>query len=330
MKLTRHFLFLGTFFAIILSSFHDSGNSRRSQPSIGFSFSPAYADYLGLDPQDSFSKILDSFSFQAVRLPVYWNRVLREGRYDFSEIDDLVREAKNHGLEVVLAAGYRSFRWPECYAPDGIEVLPYDEFEKEILSFWGEVLKHFANTNLIDFWQVENETYVSFGNHCRFVKTATLFKLVDQVREYDRDDRPVIFGVGGTEVTFLPSYWGIFRHVDIISASFYPRTIDQYFGFYIEPYDWFPIAPRDIERERQFVSARSRRYWISEFQAEPWQEDATTMSPDILLKNWDKLTSSSELERVFVWGVEWWLKEKKEGRPELFKTAQELFMKDLD
>ncbi|MDP2637239.1 MAG: hypothetical protein Q8P03_01350, partial [bacterium] len=251
--------------------------------------------------------------------------VYQDGSYDFTEIDSMVREAKKRGLEVVLAAGYRSFRWPECYAPADINTLPYSEFEQEILSFWREVLNHFANRRIVDFWQVENETYVFFANHCRFVRPATLTKLVNQVHEQDQEARPIIFGSGGTEATFLPFYWGIFRQADILSVSFYPRTRDHYLGLIIEPFDWFPIPPRNVERERQFVTSHSRRYWVSEFQAEPWQEDPTTMSPEILWKNWDKLTSASSVERVFLWGVEWWVKEKQSGRPALFNAAQNLF-----
>lgn len=278
-----------------------------------------------MDPKAAYLEILNSFHFRSVRLPVYWNRVYQNGVYDFKEIDFLIKEARKRNLEVVLSFGYRNFRWPECYAPGDMDALPYDEFEKELLSFSRESLNHFANQGLVDYWQVENETYVFFANHCRFVWPQTLQKLVEQVRIHDQEERPIVFGSGGTEATFLPIYWGIFRQADILSLSFYPRTLSHYFSLPVEPFDWFPIAPRDVERERQFVTSHSRRYWISEFQADPWQEDPATMNVEIIQKNWEKLTAASSVERVFLWGVEWWLKEKVQGRPQIFERAQSLF-----
>ena len=293
---------------------------------MGFSFSPTYAEYLGLNPRASYLEILDSFKFQAVRLPVYWDRVYQNGSYDFAEIDFLVKEARKRNLAVVLSFGYRNFRWPECYAPQEFASLAYPEFEEKLLSFDREVLNHF-NKGEISFWQVENEPYLH--PHCRYLNVETLKKLVAQVREIHPEGK-VVITYGGAQAVTLPFFWGLYEQADYLGASFYARILDPLFRkYYVETYRLGILSPRSIARERGLINGKGKGFWVVEFQAEPWKEDGRTMSPTLLKENWEDLISFGSAEKVFVWGAEWWLKEKTQGRPQMFQAAQSLFNGNL-
>lgn len=306
--------------------------SRTSPPSpkvlsantlTGFSFSPSYVEEIGLDPREAYLEILNSFNFKSVRVPVYWNRVYREGAYDFSEVDFLVKEAKKRGLEVVLSFGYRNFRWPECYAPPHISAQDHETFERELFTFNRAVLDHFAPTDLVDVWQVENEPLLHF--RCGRTGFQNPLKAIEQVRYSDALGRPIMITFGGLELTILPFTWELVENADIIGVSFYPRRLDPLFHrYYVETYSFGLLSPREIWREREFVEGKGRRFWVTESQVEPWGNDPRTMSPEILKSNWELLLSYGGAERVYLWGVEWWLKEKAEGRPEVFEAAKEL------
>lgn len=310
----------------LLFNFSSGENKPISKVSLGFSFSPAYAQYLGLDPRGSFLEILSRFNFESVRIPVYWDRVYRNGSYDFSEVDFLVKEAKKQGLEVVLSFGYRNFRWPECYAPDEVAEEKSSRFREELELFNRAVLDHFAPTNWVDAWQVENEPFLIPNSRCRFLNPLALQETIEQIKYSDNTNRPILLTFGGAGAAGLPLIWPAIKDADIIGVSFYPRILDPLFRrYYVETYRLGPVPPRKISRERRFVEGQGKAFWVVEFQAEPWADDPRTMSPEILQSNWELLLSYGGAERVYLWGVEWWLKEKHEGRPDVFRAAQKLF-----
>ena len=138
-------------------------------------------------------------------------------------------------------------------------------------------------------------------------------------------NKPVIITFGGGEVLGLPFIWPLTEGVDIIGVSFYPHYHEPIFGSYIRTYRLGPVPPRKISRERKFVEGKGKRFWVIESQAEPWAEDPRTMSAEILKSNWELLLSYGGAERIYLWGVEWWLKEEAQGRPEVLEAAKDLF-----
>ncbi|NIT03637.1 hypothetical protein GTO10_01730 [Candidatus Saccharibacteria bacterium] len=305
-------------------SFSPPVASGVQELSLGFSFSPRYAEELGLDPQSSYLELLDTFDFTSVRIPVYWNRVYRDGIYDFSEVDFLIREAKRRGLSVVLSFGYRNFRWPECYAPEEFKEGSYADFERELLIFVGKVTDQFAGGSEVDVWQLENEPFLH--PRCRFLKLSTIRKEIEQIRYSDDLKRPILLTFGGGEVLGFPLLWPLYKEADIIGASYYTRILDPLFRrFYMDVYALGILSPRAIWREREFIEGKDRDFWVIEVQAEPWAGDPRTMSPEILKNNWDLLLSQGAADGAYLWGVEWWLREKAGGKPQLFETARELF-----
>src|SRR5207249_2146429 len=114
------------------------------QISLGVTYSPRYAAELGLDPKATFTNMLQDLNIRNLRLPVYWSEVEQiEGRYNFSEVDNYLHEAKVRNVEVTLGIGYKMPRWPECFAPEWAKKLTLAEKSPYILNLLEQEVKHF-------------------------------------------------------------------------------------------------------------------------------------------------------------------------------------------
>src|SRR6266404_916230 len=88
-------------------------------PVWGINFSPNQARYLGLDPTQTFSAILKDLKPKKIRLVAYWETFEpRQGEFNFSETDALLKAASDNGTKITLVLGKKQPRWPECHVPD--------------------------------------------------------------------------------------------------------------------------------------------------------------------------------------------------------------------
>ena len=301
----------------------------------GVSFSPLYAESLGLDPQKTYQAILDELHPKSVRLPVYWSEVERENdQFNFREVDWYLQEAGKRGVKAVLAVGYRNFRYPECYPPDWAKNLGDKEFEEELFEYLASSVEHFSSGDLpagkaglsrtIEAWQVENEPLdlPIFRRWCRHFSSSLIARELSFVKEHDSHHRPIVLTFGGE--VLLRSFWKeAIQKADVFGVSFYPRTVLPG-GFVIQTYRLGPFSPRNIAKERQFATNLGKKFWVVEMQAEPWGGREETMSPETLKENYDLLLQFGGAERVYLWGAEWWYKERLEGRDELWVMGREI------
>ena len=295
---------------------------------LGVSFSPLYAESLGLDPQKTYQVILDELRPQSVRLPVYWSEVERENdQFDFHEVDWYLQEAGKRGVKAVLAVGYRNFRYPECYPPDWAKNLGDKEFEEELFEFLTAAVNHFSGDELsqtIEAWQVENEPFdlPIFRRWCRHFSSSLIARELSFVKEHDSHHRSVILTFGGE--VFLRNLWRkTIDKADIFGVSYYPRTVLPG-GLVIQTYRLGPLSPRNIAKERQFATNLGKKFWVVEMQAEPWGEKGQTMSPEILKENYELLLKFGGAERVYLWGAEWWYKKLLGEDSKMWEAAKEL------
>ena len=324
------FLFLILFFF----AFSRPVEVSYTEPKFGFSFSPKQAAYLGLEPKETYLALLDGLKPPFIRIPVYWNEVEKErGEFDFSGIDWYLIEAKKRGVLVTVNLGYTTFRWPECNEPRWSWDLEGEEFEKALLNFLEKTVSHLTSFSNIDFWQVENEPELWHSKiHCRLIKTSLLRKEIAVVKRTDRLQRPVVITFGSQ--TKVGNVWQ--RRIllgDVFAVSFFGRSYNKLFHLYTNRL-WL----RNIPLEKKITEKLGKRFWISEFQAEPWgrtplnkiswQEAKKTMNPEILKKNIELLKGWGGAERVYFWGVEWWYKEFLEGRREMWEMGR-LFLGNL-
>lgn len=306
------------------------------EPDFGFSFSPRQARYLGLDDREAYLALLDGLQPSFIRIPVDWSGVQKEkDGFDFSNFDWMLTEAKERGVLVTINLGYTLFRHPECYEPRWTWDLEGEEFNQALLGFLKESVNHFANFGNVEAWQVENEKELwANKSQCRIIKDGLFLREVETVSQADRLRRPIIVTHGGK--TAIRALWQ--KRVlfgDVFAVSFFPKAYNRRLRAYLSNL-WF----RNIPMERTIAEGAGKRFWISEFQAEAWgktplnkmtpQEARETMTPEILNQNLDLLKERGGAERVYLWGVEWWYKERLEGRDEMWEAGKSLLNKSGD
>ena len=89
---------------------------------LGTSFIPAYAESLGLDPEETMDALINDVGVRHFRLVSYWDQLEPiDGDYDFTLLDWQFKKAEAAGAKVTLSLGLRQPRWPECHMPNGRE-----------------------------------------------------------------------------------------------------------------------------------------------------------------------------------------------------------------
>lgn len=308
---------------------------KEIKPEFGFSFSHRHATILGLDWQETYLKLLDELKPKSVRIPVFWMEVEGErGKFDFGLVDWQIKEAEKREIPVVLVIGYRSFHRPECYPPDWARDLSQKEFKEAVFSFLEEGVKHFSQYGNIEAWQVENEPLDVLRFWCRKLSPSFVAKEIEVVKANDSQNRPILLTFGGE--IFLRSYWrGLVPRIDIIGVSFYPRVWHYLARRYVSAYDQGFFSLRNIAIERGEAIRLGKRFWIVEFEAEPYgpkpitelsqEEIEETATPAHLQEYYEVIEKIGGVERIYFWGVEWWYKELLEGRLEMWEKGKEFF-----
>jgi hypothetical protein len=298
------------------------------EPEFGFSFHPYQASYLGLDSRETHLALLDGLEPSFIRLPVFWDEVQGEKeKFDFSNIDFLVSEAEKRGVKVTVSLGETTFRYPECREPEWTWDLRDEEFDKALLFYLEKIVSHLSDFENVEAWQVENEQELWLVKpQCRIIKTELFKKEIEAVRKADKLNRPIVVAHGAQ--TRIGNFWQ--KRIllgDIFAVSFFGRSYNRSFHLYTNRL-WF----RNTPLEKAVTEKQGRRFWISEFQAEPWgptplnkmtpDEAGQTMSSQILKKNIELLKKYGGAERVYFWGVEWWYKEFLEGRSGMWEVGK--------
>jgi hypothetical protein len=161
--------------------------SERSRPLVlGTSFIADYAEYLGLDPHQTLTAILDDLQVKHLRLVSYWSDIEQtKGTYNFSELDWEFQQANAHGAKVTLAIGLRQPRWPECHMPDWATNEPKDVWQPQLQQFMSAVINHYKHNPALASYQLENEYFLTAFASCadqsrgRLVEEAALVKRLD-------------------------------------------------------------------------------------------------------------------------------------------------------
>ncbi len=298
------------------------------KPSYGVTFSVSYTKYLGLDLQTTYQAILDDLGSRKVRMPVYWDTIEKEdGKFDFSEYDNLLKTSKERGAQVILAIGYKVPRWPECSTPPWANSLDNNLLQQKVLRMVKETVTHYKNDPEIVAWQVENEPLLDFGI-CRMLGEPFLKEEVGSVRSLD--SRPIILtdsGELGTWVTAL-------QNSNIMGTSLYRIVWNPFFGYFRYP---FPPLYYDLKAQltRLIFAGSSRGVFVSELQAEPWTPGKSVLDMPIpeqmklfTLDNFKEVVDFTKWTRLsdqYFWGVEWWYYMKLHGHPEYWEYAKGLF-----
>ncbi|MFH2063000.1 MAG: cellulase family glycosylhydrolase [bacterium] len=290
---------------------------------LGATFSKKYAAEMDLDWRQAYLATLDDLGVRALRIPVYWDDIERSpGRFDFSDVDWQLSEARKRGAKVILAVGMKLPRWPECHLPDWAADLDEVALKERTVSMLRRVVAHFSTSTDFFAWQVENEPLFPYGE-CPPPDRELLEREVEVVRA--ADDRPVII----TESGELSDWVRSAVIADRLGISTYRSVWNRYIGHF-----YWPTTPRWYSGRIAAVSGLVDEVFVSELQAEPWAPGPiiwTEIDFQLSQMNPERLRGNVSFVRrmgvrdAYLWGVEWWYWLKEQGHPELWDAGRELF-----
>lgn len=296
----------------------------RADQAFGVTYSHTHAYYLGLDERQTFRNILSDLGVKKIRLPLYWNQIEQvQGAYDWSLIDDLMREAESQNAEVTLVVGYKVPRWPECHVPDWLKSSSDTRlFDASLLAYVKATVDRYKNSPALIRWQVENETFFSFGN-CPAASPERLRQEVELVRRLDAT-HPIQLTVSGEQEPWLDSA----ALADVLGVSVYRFAWNNVTGAvaFLHPPAWYSL-------QKLVVSPWVNKLVISELQAEPWLQGTLPNSVDEAYQGFtvDNLrehalfAQRTGFSEAYFWGVEWWYYLKEHGDSRLWDAGRAIF-----
>lgn len=296
----------------------------------GVSFIPAYAEYLGVDPQETFAAIVDDLGIKRMRLVSYWNRIERTpGVYDFSELDWQFQQAKLRNVDITLAIGLRQPRWPECHAPDWAASLSENEKNSRLQEFIAAVVHRYKYSPTLVSYQLENEFHLDSFGECGDHDRERLVNEFKLVREID-PDTPIVLSRSNN---LVPSWPVGEPRADIIGAAVYKRNWEE---TYTKRYFEYPVPSwyySSLAGAAKLTTGRDS--FIHELQAEPWlppQYDMRTAPTEEMYKSFNPEMVDSRidfalktgLKPIDLWGAEWWyyMKEVRD-EPAVWQAIQD-------
>ncbi|OGE30387.1 hypothetical protein A2631_01280 [Candidatus Daviesbacteria bacterium RIFCSPHIGHO2_01_FULL_44_29] len=298
----------------------------------GLTYSPRYAQSLGLDAKTTFTQSLQDLKIKKVRLPVYWDEVEpTDGAFYFKDIDFYLEEAAKYRVEVLLVVGYKQPRWPECFIPPWLSKLPIERQIERVLSLLLGEISHFKEFKAISMWQVENEPLLSFGS-CSIPpieRGKLLEKELSLIKQLDH--RPIMLTDSGE----LSSWKGVMNILTqdpdqnrehILGITMYRQVWNPLFGQVSYP---LPPLFYDLKAKvmKHLTQATFKETLVAELQAEPWPasrvpiqeipiEEQLKFFPLSQLKANISFARETNFKTAYLWGAEWWYFMALHGHPE--------------
>lgn len=325
------FKFVGVFLIVLGLLFLASSQSKNMTMVYGVTYSPRYAHSLGLNPRETFKKMLDDLNVRYVRLPVYWNEVEQFPQtFNFTSLDFYLNEAQKREVSVILVLGQKQPRWPECYAPPWAKNGTKEMKAEKVLKLIDAEIEHFKNFQNIEAWQIENEPFLKYGECDPVTKDTKKLLEEEIVIIRANDSRPILITDSGELSLWLTSQ----KYADIFGTTLYRSIWSPPFGAFTYPLP--PIFYNLKDKLLRAVLRKNGETIISELQAEPWipkQEEINTQDAQSLSKLFPVSNLRANLDfaretgfsKAYLWGVEWWYFMAQAGHPQYLEFAKGLF-----
>lgn len=289
----------------------------------GVTYSTVYTWNLGLDVMKTYQDLVQNLGVRVVRLPVYWPDIEPDqDRYDWNQLDQLVRYSEEHDVKLTLVVGRKVPRWPECFVPNWAQKLPKKEQQQETEQMIESVVLRYRSSPAVERWQVENEPFLPFGV-CEQIQKQDLKNEIDLVRSLDT--RPILVTASGELGPWGPTA----AFGDGLGVSVYRKTWNNVFGYLM-----YPLSPFVYRMRIWPIQWSGKQVIVSELQAEPWfSEDIKERSIDYWYDVFsaedfsDNIRFAKEIQagEVYLWGAEWWMYLKQNGDARLWDEAKKLF-----
>jgi len=305
----------------------------------GVDFSQMQAEALGLNWKESYLAIIGDLGVKNIKLHTQWDWVEGEkGDYFFDDIDWQIQKAEESDIKIIYVLGVKTGRWPECHVPTWADALSASEQQDRALEYIKQVIERYKNSSAIQYWQVENEPLLKFGECPNWYYDGGEFlkKEVELVRSLDSSRKIIVSDSGELSFWLKAAKIGdilgttMYRKAWVNVASYgLPSNIPNFYGTY-------PITPVYYWRKAQIIKTLYGKDTICiELQAEPWaqgqiydtsiEEQSKTMNLKQFKENVE-YAKKTGLDAFYFWGVEWWHWMKTtQDNPEIWNEAKTLF-----
>ncbi len=310
--------------------------SERSKPFVlGASFIPAYAQSLGLDPQQTMDALISDVGVRNFRLVSYWDQLEPSpGHYDFAQLDwQFQKVAAAHG-HITLSLGLRQPRYPECHMPAWAASEPPSVWQGQLNSFIAAVVHRYKTSPALSSYQIENEFFLKgFGNcqtipgaldRSRLVSEYNLVNKLDTQHTIiiNRSNNALGWPVGQPQ----PDEFGISIYKRVWDAQLTHRYLEYPFPawYYAFVAGWSKIATGHdtIIHEMQAESWAPNNRSVDQISAAEGDKslDAERLGGRV------KFARGTGMREVYLWGSEYWyFRMQKQHDPSLWNTAKQLF-----
>ncbi|PIZ61697.1 hypothetical protein COY17_03815 [Candidatus Saccharibacteria bacterium CG_4_10_14_0_2_um_filter_52_9] len=305
--------------------------AQASKPlQLGVSFIPAYAESLGVDPQQTMDGLLD-IGVKNFRLVSYWDQIEQtHGSYDFTQLDWQFQKAEARHAKIILTVGLRQPRWPECHMPDWAQNEPINQWQPQLEAYMQAVINRYKGSPSLDKYQLENEYFLKGFGLCTDYSRQRLVSEYNLVKKLD-PGRTVIVGRSNNALGFptgqpQPDEFSISVYKRVWDAGVTHRYLEYpYPAWY---YGWLAGAQK-IFLHKDMA--------IGELQAEAWAPNLKTIK-EISLNEQNKSLNAQRLKdrfeygkatgmrEIYAWGAEYWYyRQQVLHDPSLWNVAHQKF-----
>lgn len=304
----------------------------------GATFTPEYARYFRLDPQQTLDAAINDLGLRRFRFVSYWDvGEPQPGQYDFSDLDWQFKKAEESGSKVSLALGLRQPRWPECHMPRWAAERPKEQWSADLKVYIGKVIDRYKNSPALVSYQLENEYFLKVFGNCPDHSKERLVDEFNFVKQKD-PSKPLIVTRSDNAV---PS-WPVGQpRADMIGASIYKRVWDKtvtnrYFEYPFPAWFYaFLAGGAEITTGRNtFIHELQTEAWLPDnkgfFRSDYRMNDVNAIPEQNKSLNAERLKSRLEYGRatgmrtIDLWGLEWWYWRKEKAHdPSLWDVARQ-------
>lgn len=273
----------------------------------GVNFSPKQALDLGLDPKETYFAILEDLRADHIKIAVHWDLIEKTcDEFDLTDFDFYMKEAEKRGVEVILAVGIKTPRWPEYHIPKWAENLTKEEQQQEILEMLSFITKRYKDYSNLSAWQVENEPFFDYGK-APWKDEVFLKKEIDIVKKIDHKHKVIITDSGEMSFWFDAAKLG-----DVVGITMYTKVWSEP----IKRDFHYPFPATFYGKKAMLINNFfNKEVWCLELQAEPWMKNLIQYSSiEDQLENMNlerfkhniEYAKNTGLNTFYFWGAEWW------------------------
>lgn len=307
--LTAGLLMLGGMYGIALWYQH---GERGKPTTLGVTFIPDYASYLGVDPQQTMDALLNDLHVRQFRLTSYWSNVEPvRGTYDFSQLDWEFAKAEAAHAHIILTVGLRQPRWPECHPPDWVDTAqPPSQWQPALEQYMTAVINRYKHSPALQAYQLENEYFLKGFGTCTDMSRSRLVSEYNLVRQLD-SAHPVVISRSnnalGTPVGQpTPDEFSITIYQRVWNTALLHRYVQYPFP------SWYYAFLAGVQK-----ITKGKDMMIGELQAEAWPPDGqgipqTSLSEQSKSLDAKRLTANvrfaeqTGMKDISLWGAEYW------------------------